>query len=592
VALAEYVAELKIDGLSIALTFIDGLLVRAATRGDGERGEDVTANVRTIRAIPLRLTGGPPGPMEVRGEVFLPRRAFQRANDEREAAGEALFQNPRNAAAGTLRNLDPALVAARRLSAFFYQVVVPTGGAVLPAETHAEQLRQLARWGLPVERHWRRCLGVEAIIAFCGEWAEQRRALDFDTDGVVVKVDATERRARLGSTSKFPRWAIAFKFPAEQRTTVLKEIAVNVGRTGAVTPFAVLEPVFIAGSTVSMATLHNADDVARKDIREGDWVLVEKAGDVIPRVVGPVVSRRGPEVRPWVMPTECPRCGSQLHRAEDEVVWRCGNTSCPARLQRGLEHFASRGAMNIEGLGESLVGQLIASGLVHDAADLYALTVEQLAPLTAVSTRTDGRVIERRFGEKNAAKVVEQIDKSRRIGLARLIYGLGIRHVGERAGQVLSNQFGTMAALAGASVLELEQTPEIGPVLAVSVREWFDEPRNQALVARLAARGVRMDVPDGMRRIADAPGPLAGQVYVITGTLATMSREQATAALESRGAKVTGSVSRKTTGVVVGAEPGSKADKARELGVPTIEEPAFVALLGERGAGATTDQPT
>src|SRR6185436_14580188 len=307
----------------------------------------------------------------------------------------------------TLRNLDPALVASRGLSAFTYQIVrADAGGELAPAAlaSHAGVLEELRRWGLPVESHWQRCRGVEALLEFCAEWGERRRELGFDTDGVVIKVDALARREEIGTTSKFPRWAVAFKFPAEQRTTLLKQIAVNVGRTGAVTPFAVLEPVFIAGSTVSMATLHNADDIARKDIREGDWVMVEKAGDVIPRVVGPVLSRRQPDAQPWTMPTACPRCGSQLHRAADEVVWRCENTSCPAKLQRGLEHFASRGAMNIEGLGESLVAQLIAQGLVTDYADVYALTVPQLAGLTSSSTRTDGKVIERRFGEKNAAK--------------------------------------------------------------------------------------------------------------------------------------------------------------------------------------------
>lgn len=579
-----YVAELKIDGLSIALTFLDGLLVRAATRGDGERGEEVTANVRTIRAIPLRLAGGPGGSVEVRGEVFLPRSAFERVNEERAASGEPLFQNPRNAAAGTLRNLDPALVASRGLRAFFYQVVRPVEEAHGSGVTHDTQLSAMTGWGLPVEPHWRTCDGIEAVIAFCADWAERRRELDFDTDGVVVKVNAHEDRVRLGATSKFPRWAIAYKYPAEQRTTVLRQIAVDVGRTGAVTPFAVLEPVLIAGSTVSMATLHNADDIARKDIREGDVVVVEKAGDVIPRVVGPVLSRRQADAAPWVMPASCPRCGSRLHRDDDEVVWRCANTSCPARLQRGLEHFASRGAMNIEGLGESLVAQLIANGLVRDYADVYRLSAGALASLTAASTRADGRVVERRFGEKNAAKVVEQIDRSRGHGLARLLYGLGIRHVGERAAQVLASRFETMETLAAASPLALEQTPEIGPVVAASVREWFDEPRNAGLVSRLAALGVRMDLPEGARRVTPGAGPLAGRVYVLTGTLGGMTREEATSALEARGAKVAGSVSRKTTAVIAGADSGSKADKARDLGISLLDESQFRALLAETAA--------
>jgi DNA ligase (NAD+) len=383
---------------------------------------------------------------------------------------------------------------------------------------------------------------------------------------VVIKLDRIDLRAQLGTTSKFPRWAIAFKFPAEQKTTLLKSIEVNVGRTGAVTPFATLDPVFVSGSTVSMATLHNADDIARKDIREGDWVIVEKAGDVIPRVVGPILGRRPAESKPWVMPTVCPRCGSTLHRAEDEAVWRCENTSCPAKLQRGLEHFASRGAMNIEGLGESLIAQLINAGLVHDYADVYALTAEKLEALE-------------RMGKKSAAKVMAQIEKSRSNELWRLIYGLGIRHVGERASQVLARAFGTMEALCGATIEHLQQTQEIGPVLAAAVRSWLDEPRNRQLIDRLRTAGVNMEVPEEERAAVAAPGPLTGKTYVVTGTLQSMSREQATAALERLGAKVAGSVSKKTTGVIVGAEPGGKAEKARTLGVPMLDEAAFLDLI-------------
>jgi DNA ligase (NAD+) len=559
----DYVAELKIDGLSLALTYEDGMLVRGATRGDGIRGEEVTSNVRTIRAIPLKLRAADlqgPRRIEIRGEVYLPRRVFERINKEKADAGEPLFANPRNAAAGTMRNLDPALVAKRGLSAWTYQVV----GASPP--THAETLDALKQWGLPVEPHWKRCRGVEALVAFCREWDDKRRTLDFDTDGVVVKLDRIDLRARLGTTSKFPRWAVAFKFPAEQKTTLLRSIEVNVGRTGAVTPFAMLDPVFVSGSTVSMATLHNADDIARKDIRAGDWVLVEKAGDVIPRVIGPILSKRPPDSKPWVMPTACPRCGSTLHRAEDEAVWRCENTSCPAKLQRGLEHFASRGAMNIEGLGESLVAQVIKAGLVHDYADLYALTPEKLEQLE-------------RMGKKSAAKLMLQIEKSRGNELWRLIYGLGIRHVGERASQVLARAFGSMDALCAANVEQLQQTPEIGPVLAESVRSWFDEPRNRQLIDRLRAAGVTMEVPIEQRAAMETPGALTGRTYVITGTLQSMSREDATAALERLGAQVTNSVSKKTTGVIVGSEPGSKAEKAQTLGVPTLDEAAFLELI-------------
>jgi DNA ligase (NAD+) len=571
-----YVAELKIDGLSLALTYEDGRLVRGATRGDGVRGEEVTSNVRTIRAIPLALRNGPPGRIEVRGEVFLPRKAFERVNREREETGELLFANPRNAAAGTMRNLDPKLVARRGLSAFTYQLI---GSSFA---THAETLETLQTWGLPVEPHWKCLTGIEQLVAFCRDWAEKRRGLEFETDGVVIKVDDLALRARLGTTSKFPRWAIAFKFPAEQATTILRQIAVNVGRTGAVTPYAVLEPVKLAGSTISMATLHNADDVARKDLREGDTVVVEKGGDVIPKVVAPVLSKRPADAVPWTMTTLCPACGSDLHRPEDEVVWRCENTSCPAKLRRGLEHFTSRSAMNIEGFGESLIAQVIDTGMVRDYADLYTLTAEQLASLTSATVRSDGKEIIRKFGEKNAAKVVQQIERSKTNELWRLIYGLGIRHVGERAAQVLARAFGSIDALCAATAEQLQQTSEIGPVLAESVRSYLDEPRNRELIDRLRAAGVNVEVPQH-ERAEPAGGPLTGKTYVITGTLSAMSREDATAAIERLGGKVAGSVSRKTAAVIVGAEAGSKADKARDLGVPMLDEPAFLELLQESG---------
>jgi DNA ligase (NAD+) len=572
-----YVAELKIDGVSIALTYQGGVLQRAATRGDGTTGEDVTFNIRTIRALPLTLKTPDDqraDAIEVRGEIYFPKSAFEKLNKARAEAEESLFANARNAAAGTLRTLDPQAVSKRGLRAFTYQLVAPDAPA-----SHSETLRTLRAWGLPVEAHWHSCPTIDDVVAFCEKWAAARRDLDFETDGVVVKIDAIDRRRVLGATSKFPRWAVAFKFPAEQRTTRLNRIAVNVGRTGAVTPFAMLEPVFVAGSTISMATLHNEDDIARKDIREGDVVLVEKAGDVIPRVVGPVLSQRPADSKPWAMPTACPRCDSQLHRAEGEAVWRCENTSCPARLQRGLEHFASRGAMNIEGLGESLIAQLIRDEHVRDYADLFALSVETMAGLTSSTTRSDGAVIERRVGEKNARKVVEQIDRSRQVELWRVIYGLGIRHVGERGAQVLARGLGSMDAIANASVEALQQVSEIGPVLAASLREWFDEPRNRALIERLRAAGVRLEVPPEERVALETPGPLTGRTYVITGTLTTMTREQATAALEQLGGKVAGSVSKKTTAVIVGAEAGSKADKAAALGVPTLDEAAFQALL-------------
>ena len=573
-----YVAELKIDGLSIALTYEDGRLLRGATRGDGQRGEDVTANVRTIRAIPLALRGGPAGRLEIRGELFLPRTSFARINQEREASGEPLFANPRNAAAGTMRNLDPSLVARRKLGAFTYQLVADQGlREQLPA-AHSEMLALLRSWGLPVEPHHTVCQGIDAVIAFCARWADGRQALEFDTDGVVVKVDDLAVRERLGTTAKFPRWATAFKFPAQQAHTVLKRIAVNVGRTGANTPYAVLEPVFLAGSTISMATLHNAEDIARKDFREGDTVVIEKAGDVIPRVVAPILTLRPADAVPWVMPTACAECGSALHRDEDEVIWRCENTSCPARLRRGLEHFASRNAMNIEGLGESLVDQLIAQGLVRDFGDLYHLSAEQLENLVvAPKEPRSERALPRKLG-KVGRNVAAQIDRSRGNDLSRLVYALGIRHVGEKAAATVSRYLRSMEAILAAPLEALQQVPDIGPVVAASIRAFADEDRNRALVAKLAAAGVNMASLQPPVEL-DAPGPLAGKTFVITGTLPGMTREEATEAIERLGGKVSGSVSRKTTYLLAGDEAGSKLEKARSLGIPVIDEEEFRRLI-------------
>ena len=573
-----YVAELKIDGLSIALTYENGRLARGATRGDGVRGEEVTANVRTIRVIPLALRNPPQGSdrLEIRGEVYYPRASFARINKEREDEGEPLFANPRNAAAGTMRNLDPALVSKRRLSSFTYQVV-----AASPLhQSHAEMLRAMAAWGLPVEQHWRECDGIDAVVGFCQDWAEKRHDLEFDTDGVVVKVNDLALRERLGTTAKFPRWATAFKFPAQQEHTKLLRIEVNVGRTGANTPYAVLEPVFVAGSTISMATLHNAEDIARKDIREGDTVVIEKAGDVIPRVVAPVLSLRPADSKPWVMPTACRACGSPLHRDEEEVVWRCDNSSCPARLRRGLEHFAARSAMNIEGLGESLVDQLIEQKLVSDFADLYHLTVDQLENLvvTPREPRSE-RAVPRKLG-KVGRNVVAQIERSKQNDVARLLYGLGIRHVGEKAAGTLTRYLRTLPALLDASVEELQLVPEIGPVVAASVRAFAEEPRNRALVDKLAAAGVNMaslQPPPGKIEA----GPLTGKAFVLTGTLSTMTREEATAAIERLGGKVAGSVSKKTTYLVAGEDAGSKLQKAQQLGVAILTEEEFKGLIIE-----------
>ena len=584
-AAVAYVAEVKIDGLSIALTYDNGRLVRGATRGDGTRGEEVTPNVRTIRAIPLSLRGGPAGRFEVRGEVYLPRAAFARMNREREDTGEPLFANPRNAAAGTMRNLDPTLVAKRGLSAYVYQIVWATEGGArsAPITTHGEALSAMRAWGLPVEAHWRRCEGIDAVTAFCEEWADKRRSLNFDTDGVVIKVDDLALRERLGTTAKCPRWATAFKFPAQQAHTRLLKIEVNVGRTGAVTPYAVLEPVVLAGSTISMATLHNAEDVARKDVREGDTVVLEKGGDVIPKIVAPVLSLRPAESTPWIMPSACPECGSALHRDEEEVVWRCENTSCPARLRRSLEHFASRSAMNIEGLGASLVDQLIEHGLVHDFADLYHLEASQLETLVvAPRDPRSERAVARKLG-KVGHNVVDQIERSKKNDLSRLIYALGIRHVGEKAGSTLARHLRTLDAVLDADVEKLQAVPEIGPVVAASIRMFAEEPRNRALVARLKHAGVNMasqaPEPTPGTDAADAAGPLARKVFVLTGTLSSMSREAAAEALERLGARVAKSVSKKTTFLVAGADAGSKLEKARQLGVETLDEQAFLTLI-------------
>jgi len=554
-----YVAELKIDGLSIALTYENSVLVRGVTRGDGVRGEDVTGNVRTIRAIPLRLKQDVPGRLEVRGEVYLPRASFDRVNQEREDAEEPAFANPRNAAAGTMRSLDPAVVARRGLSAFVYQVVSDAE----EHREHAAAMRRMRDLGLPVEPHWRQCAGIEAVIAYCREWGDRRHTLGFDTDGVVVKVDDLALRVRLGATNKFPRWATAYKFPALQATTRLKQIAVNVGRTGAVTPYAVLEPVFLSGSTIQMATLHNEQEIARRDIRPGDLVVIEKGGDVIPKVVGPVLAERPEGARPWEMPRECPACGSRLVRPEDEVVWRCLNASCPARLRRSLQHFASRRAMNIEGLGEALVDQLVERGLVADVADLYALQADQVAALE-------------RMGGKSAQKLLAQIERSKTAEFWRVLFGLGIRHVGERVAQSLAAALGSMDALAAAPADAMQAVRDIGPVAAAAVREYFDEPHNLALVGRLRSAGLQLE---SAAPPTEGELPLAGATFVLTGTLATMTRDEAAAAITTRGGRVSGSVSKKTTYLVAGAEPGAKLAKAGALGVRVLDEEAFSRLI-------------
>ena len=566
-----YVAELKIDGLSVAATYENGRLVRGVTRGDGVRGEDVTSNIRAIRAVPLRLRDGPSGSVEVRGEVYLPRRAFDRINLERKEWGNRLFANPRNAAAGTIRNLDPALVAKRGLRIFVYQAVVIGEAKPFTSDvvTHDRMLTEIGRWGLPVEPNWQVCEGVDEVMAFCDEWHDKRRTLGFDTDGIVVKVAETALRVRLGSTSKFPRWAVAFKYPAEQATTKLLSIEVNVGRTGAVTPYAVLEPVRLAGTTVQMATLHNAEEIARKDIRAGDMVLVEKGGDVIPKIVKPIISLRPvgkAEPKPFVIPRLCPVCDTPLDRPVGEIVWRCLNVTCSAKIQRAIQHFASRGAMDIEGLGESLVAQLVEKRLVADFADLYALTTEDLESLD-------------RMGVKSGANIMAQLERSKSSELWRVLHGIGIRHVGERAAQVLARTFGNLERLMSASTEELESVGDVGSVVAASVKQFLDTPRNQRLFERLREAGLTMVEKPASSAAVEHGDTLAGETFVLTGTLESQSRDEAKRTIEALGGQVMSSVSKKTNYVVAGTNPGNKAEKAQELGVPILTEKEFVELI-------------
>ena len=597
-ATLSYVAELKIDGLGIALTYENGRLVRGVTRGDGTLGEDVTANVRAIRAIPLQISHAPNARIEVRGEIYLPRHNFDRLNHEiavaneeiekdnltrkRQVGAKPLAVNPRNAAAGTMRQKDASVVAVRGLRAWMYQIV--GSGHVSPQEqeTAVEQLEQLQGWSLPVERHWEPCKNIDAVLQFCRKWEELRTSLGFDIDGVVVKVRDKEQRRRLGTTAKFPRWAIAFKFRAEQVTTRLKEILLQVGRTGAVTPYALLEPVFLAGSTISRATLHNAEEVARKDIRAGDWVLLEKGGDVIPKIVKPITSRRprGPRaLQPFKMPTGCPECAEALVRPEGEVVWRCSNVTCPAKVKRSLIHFASRNAMNIEGLGEKAVKALVSQGLVTTVTDLYGLDMSTLTSVT-LGLSTSGKPIE--MGETRARKVLAEIERSKRNELWRLLFGLGIRHVGEGAARALADRCGSLERLVAASEKELESIPDIGPTVAQSLRTYFDQPETIGLLKVLRAAGVkpsdqidRLDVELGL-------GALTGQSFVLTGSLTSLSRSEAKKAIESLGGKVVSSVSQRTSYVVMGENPGRKLVKAKQLGIKTLTGKEFLALLSSK----------
>jgi len=558
----QYVCEPKVDGLGVALLYEEGRLVRGATRGDGRVGEDVTANLRTIRSIPLTLRGqlARLRVAEVRGEVFMSRAAFERLNRELERAGEAPFANPRNAAAGSVRQKDPAVTARRPLDIYLYQL---SYAEPFPFATHHEVLQALREAGLKTNPRSRLCPTLADVLAACQELEAERDRLPYDADGVVVKVDSLEQQRRLGATAHHPRWAIAYKFPAQQATTVVRRIVVNVGRTGALTPSAELDPVRIAGATISRATLHNADEIERLDVRVGDTVVVERAGDVIPHIVRVLTERRPPGAQKFVFPDRCPVCGSAAHRPEGEVVVRCTNAACPARLKEALLHYGSRRAMDIEHLGEAVVEQLVDRGLVHDFADLYTLTVPQLAQLE-------------RLAEKSATNLVQAIAASRTRGLARLLFALGIRYVGERAARVLAEHFGSMDRLQEATGEEIAEVYGIGPRIAESVRLFFDQPANRRAIARLRQVGVLMEE----RAVAEGPKPLAGKTFVLTGALERLSRDEATERIVRLGGRVTSSVSRKTDYVVVGKDPGSKAEDARRLGVPTLDEAAFLQLIG------------
>ncbi len=560
---AGFTCEPKIDGLAVSLTYERGRLTVGATRGDGTTGENVTSNLRTVEAVPLVLLGdGVPEALEVRAEVYMSLDAFEELNLSQAEAGERLFVNPRNAAAGAIRQKDPAVTASRRLSLWAYQRGFISGGSA--PQSHMETLEWLRRLGFPVSPLAERCADLAGVLGYVSRLEEARHGLAYQTDGVVVKVDDLAEQGRLGFTAKSPRWAIAYKFAAEEQTTKLLAIEVNVGRTGAVTPFAVLEPVFVGGATVTNATLHNEDEIGRKDLRVGDTVVVRRAGDVIPEVVGPVSSLRTGNEKPWAMPSVCPFCGSPIERPEGEAVARCsGGFSCPSRLREHLFHFAGRGAMDIEGLGYKTIDLLLGEGLVEDAADIFTLSPEALL----------GR---EGWGDVSVGNLMAAIDAARLRPLARLIIALGIPLVGSTVAGLLASRFRSMDALLGADEEELGTIGGIGPEIVRSVREWSADPANRQLVDKLRRAGVRLADPEPEGGTA---GLLAGMTLVLTGTLEGFSRDEARAAVEERGGRVTGSVSSRTSTVVAGESAGSKLEEARELGIPVLDEEGFLRLL-------------
>jgi DNA ligase (NAD+) len=559
----EFVCELKIDGLAVSLTYEDGRYVQGATRGDGLIGDDITANIRTVRSVPMRLQGeSHPKVLEVRGEVYLPVKAFEKLNRELAERGERTFANPRNAAAGSLRQKDPAVTASRPLRLWCHGIGAVEGRRF---QRHSEILESLKDAGLPVDPHIERVGSLEEVFAFCESWQKNRHSIDYEIDGVVVKVDQVALQEELGATSHAPRWAIAYKFPPEERTTVLRKIAVNTGRTGIVTPFAILEPVYVGGVTVGRATLHNEDEVKRKDVREGDTVIIRRAGDVIPEVVGPVLSKRPRNSRPWRFPKRCPSCGTELARKEGEAYRRCPNKrGCPSQNIEWLFHFASRGAMDIEHLGYKTGIAMLDLGLVKDPADIYKLTDQDLAQLPG-------------YKEKSIANLRGSIEASKDRELWRLLVALNIPHVGGHVAWVLTRAFPSIDRLKKASVEELNAVEEIGPEIAQSVYEWFHDEVNLRLLDRLRKHGVRME--EKQEVLAKAEGPLSGKTIVITGGLESMPRSQAEEAAQDAGAKVASTVSKKTDFVVVGENPGSKYDRALQLGVETIDEEEFLRRL-------------